>query len=43
VNVFGAEEGGRNVTRSLDLGPAGSPQLRLDLHVRTGDLEVRHG
>ena len=42
VEVFGDQQGGRTVSRVLDLGPTGSPQLRLDLHVHTGDLEVRH-
>lgn len=42
VDLFGDTEGGRDVTRTVDLGPAGSPQLRLDLHVRTGNLEIRH-
>lgn len=43
VSLFGDEEGGRDVTRNLDAGPPGSPQVRLDLTVRTGQVEVRRG
>ena len=41
--LLGADTNGREVSRHLDLGPSGQPQLRLDLSVRTGQVEVRRG
>lgn len=43
VDLFGQETNGRKVSEHLELGPAGRPQLRLDLSVRTGQVEVRRG
>ncbi len=43
VNLLGQETNGRQVSEHLELGPAGRPQLRLDLRVRTGQVEVRRG
>ena len=34
---------GQDVERQVDLGPPGSPQVRLALSVRTGQVEVRRG
>jgi phage shock protein PspC (stress-responsive transcriptional regulator) len=34
---------GRDRSRSADYGPEGRPQVRLDLSVRTGQVEVRRG
>jgi phage shock protein PspC (stress-responsive transcriptional regulator) len=39
----GQDTNGRRVARSIAYGPAGAPQLRLDLSVRTGQVEVRRG
>ncbi len=38
-----SERSGRNATLTTDLGPPGAPQVRLDLSVRTGQVEVRRG
>jgi phage shock protein PspC (stress-responsive transcriptional regulator) len=39
----GQDKNGRRVSRTVDYGPAGTPQVRLDLSVRTGQVEVRRG
>jgi phage shock protein PspC (stress-responsive transcriptional regulator) len=39
----GQDKNGRQVARSVDYGPEGAPQVRLDLSVRTGQVEVRRG
>jgi phage shock protein PspC (stress-responsive transcriptional regulator) len=39
----GQDKNGRRVSRSVDYGPEGTPQVRLDLSVRTGQVEVRRG
>jgi phage shock protein PspC (stress-responsive transcriptional regulator) len=41
--VLGVDTNGRDAAKHLDLGPEGAPQLRLDLRVRTGQVEVRRG
>lgn len=43
LQVLDQNSHGRNVTRDEDLGPQGSPQVRLDASVRTGQVEVRRG
>jgi phage shock protein PspC (stress-responsive transcriptional regulator) len=43
VQVLGEDHSGRRVHQHVDLGPAGAPQLRLALSVRTGQVEVRRG
>lgn len=43
LDVLGVDTNGRHAHKHADLGPAGSPQLRLDLSVRTGQVEVRRG
>lgn len=41
--LVGVDTNGRKVSQHLELGPEGAPQLRLDLSVRTGQVEVRRG
>lgn len=41
--LTGQDKNGRAVSRSVEYGPAGRPQMRLDLSVRTGQVEVRRG
>jgi phage shock protein PspC (stress-responsive transcriptional regulator) len=36
-----SEQNGTDVHRTLDLGPAGAPQVQLDLRVGLGEVEVR--
>jgi hypothetical protein len=43
VTVLGADHNGRTVTVTDDLGPAGPPDVRLSLSVRTGQVEVLRG
>ncbi len=43
VLLEGKDHNGRRVDESVNLGPAGAPQVRLDLGVRTGAVEVRRG
>jgi phage shock protein PspC (stress-responsive transcriptional regulator) len=43
VLVLGTGPNGRHVDYDQDLGPQGSPQVRLDASVRTGQIEVRRG
>ena len=43
VLVLGADTNGRHVDRTFTLGSQGRPQVRLDLSVRTGQVEVRRG
>ncbi len=43
VLVLGESADGQNVTRQTALGPPGAPQVRLDLRVGTGQVEVRRG
>lgn len=43
VQVLGSDTNGRRVDRQVALGPEGRPQVRLDLSVRTGAVEVRRG
>ncbi len=38
-----AQRSGHNTSLTTNLGPAGAPQVRLDLSVRTGQVEVRRG
>jgi phage shock protein PspC (stress-responsive transcriptional regulator) len=42
LDIEGKDYNGRNVSHSADLGPSGTPQVRLALSVRTGQVEVRH-
>ena len=41
--VLGGDTNGRDVNKHADLGGEGAPQVRLDLSVRTGQVEVRRG
>lgn len=41
--LLGNDSHGRGVSRDENLGPEGRPQVRLDLKVRAGQVEVRHG
>jgi phage shock protein PspC (stress-responsive transcriptional regulator) len=43
VQVLGTDYDGRGVDKHLEVGPAGTRQLTLDLSVRTGMVEVRRG
>lgn len=43
ILVYGSGPNGRDVDYDQDLGPQGSPQVRLDASVRTGQVEVRRG
>lgn len=41
--LLGERVEGQGLERQVDLGPPGSPQVRLALSVRTGQVEVRRG
>ncbi|MCW2598987.1 MAG: PspC domain protein [Frankiales bacterium] len=43
VKVLGSDTNGQHVDKHADLGPPGTPQVRLNLSVRTGLVEVRRG
>lgn len=42
LRIFEQDANGHDVTRDVTSGPEGYPAVRLDLSVRTGQVEVRH-